>query len=167
MENATDEASEDTVNTMMEENTSGRTRKEGKVDTNKKGQEVSLKEKVEDIKDAVVETVEDTKEAVEEKVQDIKDAVVEKVEDIKEIVEEKVEDIKEAVEESFEDFKEKVAEVKESIKETVLKSEEGGNSGPLVMLSLLGTWGSGYLAFEDVPSAVLLGGDKSSMLDFF
>ena len=190
---------QEVANTTMEGNT--RTMKKEEVDTNKKEQGVSsrgaLKETVDEVREAVKEKMEDVKEAVEgsfvdikekvvgakeavkEKVVEVKEKVVaveEKVVEVKEAVEEKVVEVKEAVEESFEDIKERVEDVVDSAKENisnVVKTGEEANSGVLVVLAMLGSLGSVYLALrggDDVPGAVLLGavgGDNGSDFVFF
>ena len=80
--------------------------------------------------------------------------IKEKFEDCKETVKEKASDAKETAKEKFEDCKEKVVKTDRM----------------LVAFSLLAAWGSGCLAHkggDNVPTAVLLGGENSSVSTFF
>ena len=78
---------------------------------------------------------------------------------LKEDVKEKLEDCKEKASEKVDEVKEKASEVVKKVKG---ETEEETDCRMLVTFSLLAAWGSGYLARDEVPAAVLLGGDNSS-----
>ena len=89
-----------------------------------------------------------------------------------EMMKEKLSEVKETVVEKIEDCKEKASEgvdaVKEKTSEVVKTVKEDTDCRMLVTFALLAAWGSGYLAHkggDNVPAALLLGGDNSS--DFF
>ena len=79
---------------------------------------------------------------------------------LKEDVKEKLEDCKEKASEKVDEVKEKASEVVKKVKG---ETEEEKDCRMLVTFSLLAAWGSGYLARDEVPAAVLLGGDKLSL----
>ncbi|MCP8719098.1 MAG: phospholipid carrier-dependent glycosyltransferase [Asgard group archaeon] len=83
--------------------------------------EEPVAEKVEEIKEQVVEKVEDVREPVAEKVEEVREQVAEAVEEAKEPVVEKVEEVKQQVEEPV---VEKVEEVKQQVEEPVVEKVE-------------------------------------------
>ena len=76
---------------------------------------------------------------------------------LKEDVKEKLEDCKEKASEKVDEVKEKASEVVKKVKG---ETKEEKDCRMLVTFSLLGAWGSGYLARDEVPAAALLGGDN-------
>ena len=157
--------------------------KEGEITKALKEKASDAKEKLEDIKTAILgeskdggkEGEEKITEALKENNSGMMDVVEEKLEDIKEVAS----DVKEAVEETFEDFKESASEAAEVVKDKLedsvekasemLKTDEGIKSGAFFVFGLLGTLGAGFYfgRTQDALGTLLLGGDRSALVKLF
>ena len=163
--------------------TSGRSEdegKEGEISEALKEKSFVAKEKLEDIKTAILgksknggnEGEEKITEALKENNSGMMDVVDEKIEDFKEIAS----DVKEAVEETFEDLKESASEAAEVVKDKLedslekasemLKTDEGVKSGAFFVFGLLGALGAGFYFGRtgDALGTLLLGGDRSTLV---